>query len=74
MGATFDETLKQAKSATKYDIDDFVKRTYFDKKLKSINKKVTSNKTKRLETEKKQNDLSEKFKLLSTKGLGFFVG
>ena len=74
MGATFDETLKQAKSATKDDIDDFVKRTYFDKKLKSINKKVTSNKTKRLETEKKQNGLSEKFKLFSTKGLGFFVG
>ena len=74
MVATFDETLKQVKSATKDDIDDFVKRTYFDKKLKSINKKVTSNKTKRLETEKKQNDLSEKFKLLSTKGLGFFVG
>ena len=41
----FAERLKQAKSAAKEDIADFVKKkTDFDKKLININKKVTLNK------------------------------
>ena len=54
--------------------------TDFDKKLIEINKKVTSNKTKHLETEKKLtdhttsctkliNDVLEKVELIYTKGL-----
>ena len=48
-----------------------MKKTNFDDKLKNINKKVTSNKTKQEDGEKKtpQNVLSEKGKLLLTKGL-----
>ena len=38
--------LAQTKLATKTDMDDFVKETDFDNKLKNINKKITSNKTK----------------------------
>ena len=35
-------------------------KTYFDEKLKSINEKVTSNKTKHLKTAKKLKDLPQK--------------
>ena len=38
----------QANFATKGNIGDFVKKTDFDDKLKNLNKKVTSNKSKRL--------------------------
>ena len=38
---------KHANLASKNDIADFVKNTYFDEKLIEINKKDTSNKTKR---------------------------
>ena len=48
----FGERLKQAKLATKDDIADFVKKTYFDEKLININKKVTSNKARHLEAGK----------------------
>ena len=40
--------LKEAKLSTKKDIVDFIKKTDFDKKLKNINKKVISNKTRHL--------------------------
>ena len=40
--------LVQASLASKRDIADFVKKTDFDDKLKNLNKKVTSNKTKHL--------------------------
>ena len=50
--------MSQANLATKADIDDFVEKTYFDDKLKNLNKKVTSNKTKYLEAEKKLTDLT----------------
>ena len=42
----FTVRFAQAKLAAKDDIADFVKEKDFDNKLKSINKKVTSNKTK----------------------------
>ena len=38
--------LKQANSATKGDIDDFIEKKDFVYKLKNLNKKVTSNKKK----------------------------
>ena len=50
---------------------DFVKKkkTDFDDKLKRFNKKVTLNKTRHAEVKNKLDDLSEKNKLISTKGL-----
>ena len=50
--------MKQASLASKSDVANFVKKTDFDNKLKD----VTSNKS-------KLNELSEKFKAISTKGL-----
>ena len=51
----FDERIKQANIASKNDIADFVKKTYFDKKnLLNINKKVTLNSTRHLEAKKFQ--------------------
>ena len=38
--------LKQANLASKYDIANFVNKTDFDDKLKNLNKKITSDKTK----------------------------
>ena len=50
------------------------KKTDFDDKLKNFNKKVTSNKTKHWLVENELNELSEKVKLLSTKGYRFLLG
>ena len=61
--------LAQTKLATKDDIADFVKETDFYNKLKNLNKKVTSKKTKHLPVKNALNELSEKDKLISTKGL-----
>ena len=58
--------LTQANLATKADIDAFVRETDFDGKLKNIEKKVTSNKTKNVLVEN-ENQLSEKGKLIPTK-------
>ena len=44
----FPARLAQANLATKSDIVNFVDKTDFDDKLKNLNKKVTSNKTKHL--------------------------
>ena len=44
----FPARLAQANLASKSDIANFVKKTDFDDKLKNVNKKVTSNKTKHL--------------------------
>ena len=48
----FAARLKQANLATKADIDGFVEKTDFDDKLKSLIKKVISNKTKHVKAEK----------------------
>ena len=69
MSENFAARLKPAKWATKNDIADFVKNIDFDKKLASINKKVTSNKTRHVEVDKKLNNLSGKVKLISIKGI-----
>ena len=58
MTENFEERLKQAKLRTKNEFVDFEENIYFDEKLKNINKKVTSNKTKHVEGEQKLNDLS----------------
>ena len=44
--------LRQSHLATEADIDDFIENPDFDDKLKNLNKEVTSNKSKHLETEK----------------------
>ena len=54
----FTARLKQANLASKSDIANFVKKTYFDNKLKNF----TSNKN-------ELNELSKKVKAISTKGL-----
>ena len=54
--------LAQANLASKNDIVNFLKKKDFDKKLKNLNKNVTSNKD-------ELNKLSEKVKEISTKGL-----
>ena len=69
MAENFAARLAQAKLATKNDIANFVKKTYFDKKLKNINKKVTSNKTKNVLAKKELDELSEKVKLIAANEL-----
>ena len=66
--------IKQAKLATKSDIADFVKKTDFNDKLKCFNKKVTLNKTRHVEAEKKLNDLREIVAQTSRKGFEFSLG
>ena len=55
---TFAERLKQA---------DYVNKTDIDNKLASVNRRITSNKTKHLEVQKKLNSLI-------TKDFNFFLG
>ena len=55
--------------AGKNDIANFVSKTDLDDKLKNLNKKVTSNKTKQVPVENELNKPSEKIKAISTKGL-----
>ena len=69
----FTGRLKQANLASKNDIPDFLKKTDFDGKLKNLNKKVISNKTKHELSEIELNELSKKFKLLSAKDYNFFL-
>ena len=70
----FASGLAQANFASKNDIANFVKKTYFADKLKNLNKKATSGKTKHVLVENELNELSEKFKLLSAKHYTFFIG
>ena len=42
---------------------------YFDDRLKKLNKKLNSNKTKHIEVKTKLNDLEKKVEVISTKGL-----
>ena len=60
--------LAQAKLATKDGIADFVKETDFDQKIKNLNKKVISNKTKHVLVEKKLTELTNKIAKISEKG------
>ena len=65
----FASRLSQATLGSKNDIANFVNNTDFDDKLKRLNKKVTSNKTKHVLVENELNELSEKVKGVSTKRL-----
>ena len=49
-------------------------KTDIDKKLININKKITSNKTKHIEAEKKLTDLTKKIAKTSEKGFDFLLG
>ena len=70
----FAAILVQANLASKKDIAKFVKKADFDDKLKNLNIKVTSNKTKHVLIENELNELSEKLKLLSAKDYSFLLG
>ena len=61
--------IKLANLAIKADIADFVAETDFGNKLKNVNKKVTSNKTKHVLVENELNEPSGKVDLMSTKGV-----
>ena len=63
----FTARLKQANLESKSFIADFETKKDFDKKLKNLNKKFTSSKTKHVLVENELNELLEKVKLLSTK-------
>ena len=51
MAGNFAARIAQKNLATKHDIADFVKEKNFDDKLKKLNKKVSSNKTRHAETD-----------------------
>ena len=51
-----------------------IEKTDFDDKLKKLNKKVTSNKTKHIEAEKKLTDLTNKVAQTSEKRFDIFLG
>ena len=70
----FASRLAQANLASKNDIVNFVKKTNFDDKLKTLNKEVTSNKTKYSEIKNKITDLTNKVAQISEKGYGFLLG
>ena len=63
----FTARVKQANLVSKSDIANFVKNTDFDDKLKNLNKKITSNKTKHVLVE---NEL----KKLQTIDSSLFIG
>ena len=65
----FAARLAKANLASKNDVVNLLNKTDFDDKLKNLDKKVTSNKTRRIEVETKLDDLEEQFKIISTKGL-----
>ena len=56
----FDAGLKQANLTAKADAADFVEKTDLDNKLKKMNKKVTSNKTKHVLIQNELNDPQDK--------------
>ena len=67
MSENFAVSLKQGNLASKSNIADFIKN--FDDKLKHLNKKSSLNKTKHVLVQDQLNNLSEKVRLISTKGL-----
>ena len=59
----------QPNLSSKSNIDTFVKKTDFHDKLKNLDNKITSNKTKHVLVENELNKLSEKVKAISAKRL-----
>ena len=70
----FAARLAQVNLVSKNDIANFVNKTDFDDKLKNLNKKVTSNKTKHVFDENELKKLSKKAETISTKYYSFFLG
>ena len=73
---SFDARLVQANLAIKNDIAALIKMTDFDDKLKYLNKKVTSNKTKHIFVENKLKKIKKKKKNDSSLFIGqacFFI-
>ena len=77
----FAARFKKANLGTKSDIADLLKDKYFDNKLEKMNKNVTSNKIKHVETEKKLTDLTNKVKhkymkkeMIFLLGRTYFIG
>ena len=70
-GTLRDDRLKQGILVIKSDIADIITKTHFDEKPTNINKKVTLNKTKHFEAEKKLTHQSEIFSLISEKRFDF---
>ena len=66
--------LAQANLVSKSDIANFVTKTDLDDKLKILNQKITSNKTKYAEAEKKITALTNKFEQLSEESHNFLLG
>ena len=71
MADHFAEGLAQAKLATNADIADLIKQTDFSNELKHVNKKISSNKTKHVEAEKKLSDLRKKMQKYQNKDMIF---
>ena len=65
----FAARLAQANLVRKNDIAYFIKKIDLDDKLKKINKKFISNKTKHVLVENELNELSKKVEAMSTKRL-----
>ena len=61
--------MEQANLAIKNNIANFIKKTNFDNKIKTLNKKFALNKTKHELVEIELNELSKKVKGISTKVL-----
>ena len=66
--------MRYVNLGTNADIIDFVEITDFDDKQKKLNKKVNSNKTNHLETEKKLTNLTTKILQISEKRYDFLLG
>ena len=58
----FSARLTQGNLASKNNFANFVKKTYFDDKLKNLNKNDTTNKTKHVLVENRLNKLSQKLR------------
>ena len=68
---TIASRLAEVNLASKTDIANLVRKTDFDDKLKNLNKKVTSNKTKHVLVENELNGVSEKLNYCQQKILIF---
>ena len=68
----FNARLAQTNLAGKNDIANFAKKTDFDDKLKNLNKKFTSNKTKHVLVGNELNKLLEKVKQYQQKIIVFY--
>ena len=74
LSENFVPSLAQANLASKNDISALVRKKDFDDKLKNLNKKVTSNKSKHLLVENELKILQDKMERLQTFDSSLFIG